>query len=94
MPINVGTIIVGSPADGTFTLQGSGAAFSIGPVSAAPNPLPSAVPTSEPASSLHAVALPTLSPATTYSVAYQSPPGSPPCGPLEASGTIGTFTTQ
>ncbi len=94
VPANVGMIIVGSPVDGTFSLQSPGGpAVPIGPVGPAPSPLPTGVPTSIPASSYHAIPVPTLSPTTTYAIRYQAPPGAPPCGSDESSGVIGSFTT-
>ena len=92
---NVASIIVGSPADGAFTLQGpSGAALPIGPATAVPSPLPAGIPTSNPASFFHAIPVPTLSPRTTYAVNYAAATGPPPCGSHETSGAIGSFTTR
>ena len=92
---NPGSIIVGSPADGAFMLQvPRGASLAIGPAIAAPSPLPTGVPTSNPASFYHAVPVPALLPTTTYSITYTAPAGPPPCGSHESSGTIGSFTTR
>ncbi|MBC5800918.1 MAG: hypothetical protein GIX03_13745 [Candidatus Eremiobacteraeota bacterium] len=91
---SIGIIIVGSPTDGTFSLQPAGGpTVPIGPPGPAPSPLPTGLPTSLPASSYHAIPVPLLSPATTYSLHYQAPTGPPPCGSHESSGVIGSFTT-
>jgi hypothetical protein len=95
VPVTLGSIIVGSPADGSFSLHVENeTTLSMGPVSAVPSPLPSGVPTFNPPSFFHAVALPKLAPATTYAVDYQAKLGPPPCGSGESSGTLGSFVTE
>ena len=96
VPADIGAIYVGQDVThGKFYLQAAGAAsaFPVGPVSAVPSPAPSALPTYDPVSYFSKVTIPTLNPATRYTMTYVSPDGSQPC-PEQIDGTVGSFTTQ
>lgn len=95
VPPGIGQLIVSFPVDGFFSIRKAGGSpVPVGPVTAAPSPLPSGVPTYNPSSAYHSVRIPALSPATTYSVYYAAAAGPPPCGSHEESGTLGSFTTR
>jgi hypothetical protein len=94
VPDDIGAIYVTEPADGTFTMQGAGAPFSIGPALPVPSPAPTALPTDNPPSALFQVTVPNLSSQVTYTVTYTPKASTGPCGSFESGGTVGNFTTQ
>ena len=100
VPDNAGVLVFGGPsASGPIAIFTSGVSVPIGAFTAAPSPLPS--PHATPGAQFsnypyYAAPIPTLSPASTYTVtsSYQTWADTPPSCTATATQTLGSFTTQ
>jgi len=96
VPANLGILILSNvgPLSGAVTLTTTGSTVAAGSFGPAPSPLPSGAATPQPFATAQAASIPTLFASSTYSVNFtgNSPPGSS-CGPIQAGGALGTFST-
>ena len=89
VPVDVGALYVTAPADGMFTLVAAGGTIAAGRATSIPSPRPS-----DAAFASLAAPVPTLSPATRYTVHYAAPRVAAGACANEVSDDIGSFTTR
>jgi len=96
VPLGVGVLILSNIGSlgGSVTLTSATSGIAVGAFGPAPSPLPSGAATPQPGATAQAASISQLSASNTYTVNFtgNSPPGSS-CGPLQAGGAIGSFST-